>query len=347
MGRMTAGSLFDLIHGFFMTYLPGQKCASPHTAVAYRQAINLYLGFICESTGTALKNLDFSAFQKQHAEGFLAWMKDTKQYAPATINQKMAGIREFLSYASARNPELVVYLRGFSDIPRQKTDTWASIDYMSENAVNAILRQPDPNTRSGLRDLFYMVMIYDTAARVDEMAKIRICDVRIGKTSTVMLQGKGSKTRTVPLMERTVSYFRQYVILFHPHETEYSKQPLFYVERKGTVTPMSDDNVRRFMKKYASLARSECTEVPDSVYPHLWRHSRAMHLYQHGMDLTLISQWLGHANLEVTLVYAHADTEKKREAINKAMENTSLATPDASVFMVDDDELLKKLCGLR
>lgn len=72
-----------------------------------------------------------------------------------------------------------------------------------------------------------------------------------------------------------------------------------------------------------------------------------MHLYQHGMDLTLISQWLGHASLEVTLVYAHADTEKKREAINKAMENTSLSTPDAAVFKVDDDELLKKLCGLK
>ena len=347
MGRMTDSSLFDRIHDFLMVYLPDQKCASPHTVIAYRHAINIYLDFICESTGTVLKNLDFSVFQKQHAEGFLAWMKDTKQYTSSTINQKMAGIREFLSYASARNPELVVYLRVFSDMPRQKTDTWASIDYMSENAVNAILRQPDPTTRQGLRDLFYMVMIYDTAARVDEMMKIRICDIRTGKAPTVTLQGKGSKTRIVPLMERTVSYFKQYVNLFHPQETEYSRQPLFYVKRRGMTAPMSDDNVRRFMKKYADMARLECTEVPDSVYPHLWRHSRAMHLYQHGMDLTLISQWLGHANLEVTLVYAHADTEKKREAINKAMENTSLATPDASVFKVEDDELLKKLCGLR
>lgn len=347
MGRMTDSSLFDRIHDFLMVYLPDQKCASPHTVIAYRHAINIYLDFICESTGTVLKNLDFSVFQKQHAEGFLAWMKDTKQYTSSTINQKMAGIREFLSYASARNPELVVYLRVFSDMPRQKTDTWASIDYMSENTVNAILRQPDPTTRQGLRDLFYMVMIYDTAARVDEMMKIRICDIRAGKAPTVTLQGKGSKTRIVPLMERTVSYFKQYVNLFHPQETEYSRQPLFYVKRRGMTAPMSDDNVRRFMKKYADMARLECTEVPDSVYPHLWRHSRAMHLYQHGMDLTLISQWLGHANLEVTLVYAHADTEKKREAINKAMENTSLATPDASVFKVEDDELLKKLCGLR
>lgn len=347
MGRLTAGSLFDLIHDFLMVYLPGQKCTSPLTVTSYRYAINLYLDYICGSTGTILKNLDFTAFRKQNAEDFLAWMKDTKEYAPATINQKTAAIREFLSYASARNPGLVVYLRGFSEIPRQKTDTWASVSYMSENAVNAILRQPNPNTRSGLRDLFYMIMLYDTAARVDEMAKIRVCDVRINKTPTVVLHGKGSKLRTVPLMERTVSHFRQYVSLFHPQETEYSRQPLFYVRRKGITAPMSDDNARRFIQKYASMARLECTEVPENVYPHLWRHSRAMHLYQRGMDLTLISQWLGHASLEVTLVYAHADTEKKREAINKAMENTSLSTPDAAVFKVDDDELLKKLCGLK
>lgn len=113
MGRITDSSLFDQIHGFLMVYLPAQKCSSPHTVIAYRHAINLYLDFICGSTKAALKNLDFSVFQKQHAEEFLAWMKDTKQYSSATINQKMAGIREFLSYASARNPELVVYLRGF------------------------------------------------------------------------------------------------------------------------------------------------------------------------------------------------------------------------------------------
>ncbi len=101
----------------------------PLTVTSYRYAVNLYLDFICGSTGSILKNLDFTVFRKQNAEDFLAWMKDTKKYAPATINQKMAAIREFLSYASARSPELVVYLRGFSEMPRQKNcpcpDTWA------------------------------------------------------------------------------------------------------------------------------------------------------------------------------------------------------------------------------
>ncbi len=348
MGRLTKNSLFELMNAFFTVFLPNQRCVSPNTLKAYKNAMNNYLDYISDSTGKPLGKFDFCDFQQQNADAFFQWMKSVKQYSPSTINQKMAGIREFLSYASSHNPELIVYLKAFSAIPFQKTDAWASIKYMSENAVNTILRQPDTSTHQGFRDFFYMVMLYDTAARVDEMKKICICDVHLAGTPTVILHGKGNITRIVPLMENTILNYKKYKFLYHPDETAYSKLPLFYTKRNGSISEMSDDNVRRFMNKYGTMARAECLEVPENIYPHLWRHSRAMHLYQHGMDLTLISQWLGHSSLETTLVYAHADTEKKRKAINKAMENTSIATPDAALFKVDnDEELLKKLCGLK
>ncbi|WP_156989978.1 tyrosine-type recombinase/integrase [Caproicibacter fermentans] len=83
---------------------------------------------------------------------------------------------------------------------------------------------------------------------------------------------------------------------------------------------MSDDTVRYFLRQYAVEAKSDCPSIPDNVHPHLFRHSRAMHLYRRGMDLTLISQWLGHANLETSLIYAHADTEQKRQALKNPWE---------------------------
>ncbi len=107
--------------------------------------------------------------------------------------------------------------------------------------------------------------------------------------------------------------------LFHPDGQMHSQQPLFYVEQCGVRHPMSDDNVRKFLRRYGASAKKICPEVLENVHPHLWRHSRAMHLYQHGMALSLISQWLGHSNLETTLVYAYADTEQKRRAIEKSM----------------------------
>lgn len=77
------------------------------------------------------------------------------------------------------------------------------------------------------------------------------------------------------------------------------------------------------MQKYADSARIKCPEISERVHLHLWRHTRAMHLYQHGMDLTLVSQWLGHANLKTTLIYAYADAEHKRQTIVRALRDTA------------------------
>ena len=73
-----------------------------------------------------------------------------------------------------------------------------------------------------------------------------------------------------------------------------------------------------------------------------------MHLYQSGMDLTMISQWLGHSRLDTTLIYAHADTEQKRQAIERAMQNNNPISEliDAERYTVSDDTILRKLYGL-
>ena len=218
---------------------------------------------------------------------------------------------------------------------------------MSETAVKALLEQPDTKTRRGVRDQFFMILMYDSAARIQEMLDLRVCDIRLGNTPTAVLKGKGSKIRSVPLMPETINHFRNYMKLFHPDGQMHSQQPLFYVEQCGARHPMSDDNVRKFLRRYGASARRSCPEVPENVHPHLWRHSRAMHLYQHGMALSLISQWLGHSNLETTLVYAYADTEQKRRAIEKSMGRDVIAGVDLPKYSVSDEEVLKKLYGLK
>ena len=73
-----------------------------------------------------------------------------------------------------------------------------------------------------------------------------------------------------------------------------------------------------------------------------------MHLYQHGVDLTLISQWLGHSKLETTLIYAKADTEQKRRAMENANRNSPLAEKlNAQRFKLNDDDTIKRLYGLK
>ena len=148
-------------------------------------------------------------------------------------------------------------------------------------------------------------------------------------------------------MPKTVEHLRRYLALFHPGKSDYAHEYLFYTERRGIRAPMSDDNVRKLLRLYANSARRACPSIPTNLHPHHFRHSRAMHLYQHGMELALVSQWLGHANLETTLIYAHTDTEMKRRAIEKASSDICGVNARSAVPDVLDDDTLKRLYGLR
>jgi site-specific recombinase XerD len=191
--------------------------------------------------------------------------------------------------------------------------------------------------------------MYDTGARVQEVIDISVSDLRFGKTPTVTLHGKGDKIRSVPLSEKTVDNLRLHLDICQVGSTQSHSIPLFFSTIGGVRKPLSLRRVRDMIKDYGVLARTRCAEVPENVYPHLLRHSRAMHLYQHGMDLTLVSQWLGHANLDTTLVYAHADTEQKRRAIAAATSDgkKSPANISPARFKVSDEDTLKRLSGLK
>jgi site-specific recombinase XerD len=220
---------------------------------------------------------------------------------------------------------------------------------MSMDAISAIAAQTDTETSKGIRDRFFMMLMYDTGARLQEMIDIKLCDLRISKTSTITLRGKGGKIRTVPLMEKTIGHLKNYTALFHADTPLSSDAPLFFTIIHGKRNNLSASCVRLFISQYAATARECCPEIPVKVHPHLWRHSRAMHLYQQGMDLTLVQQWLGHAQLETTQMYAHADTEHKRKAIAAATpkNNPLHAKLDATRFKISDDDTLKRLTGLR
>lgn len=346
MGKVKDAQLFLLIKNFLLVYLPVQRKVSANTVTTYRTVLNQFLAYVAGSQGIPVTSVTFDMISAETVNGYLDSLTVGRELSASTRNNRLAAIRAFISYVSACRPEYISLSGKLSAIKIQKSDRFAKVDYMTEKAVEALLMEPDTRTPIGLRDQMIMVMLYDTGGRIQEVLGIRLCDLRLDKTPTARLFGKGRKVRTVPLMSNTVEKAKNYIRLFHAGQSMLSEEPLFYVERKGQRHPICDDTVRTRIQIYADNAREKCGDVPEKVYPHLWRHTRAMHLYQHGMDLTLISQWLGHANLETTLIYAHADTEAKRKAIEKAMGTDAMNKEDPSSYTVSDEEILKKLYGL-
>ena len=138
----------------------------------------------------------------------------------------------------------------------------------------------------------------------------------------------------------------KYLSVMHADERMHSETYLFFTRHKGQKAQMCDDTARFRIQRHVTTAKEKCPDVPDNPHPHMWRHTRAMHLYQHGMDLERISQWLGHNQLETTLIYAHADTEDKRKAIEAALGGGVTGELRDAPYTVDDEEILKKLYGL-
>ena len=338
--------LFTLLKNYFLIYLPNQRNASPHTIITYRTVWAKFLEFAAKKNGIKSSDITMEMLNYNMVTDYLDHLSLKEEMAISTQNNRLAAIRAFFVYASACNPAYMSQMSEISRIKPKKQDIFRGVDYMTEEAVQALLEAPDTSEKLGRRDRCIFATMYDTGARVQEILELRICDLTLEQTAKVILYGKGKKVRTVPLMKNTVELIKAYLKEFHPDEPMESDAYLFYTIREGERKKMNDDTIRCRMVKYVPVAKDKCHLVPDNIHPHLLRHSRAMHLYQNGMSLDLISQWLGHSNLETTLIYAHADTEQKRRAIEAAQGKGLNIDVKSKKYTIKDDDLLKRLYGL-
>ena len=191
-----------------------------------------------------------------------------------------------------------------------------------------------------------MILMYDTGGRIQEILDLKLSDLHLKDDHPyVVLTGKGRKTRLVPLMGKTIVNLENYIQHFHADSD--GNEYLFYTVHSGIRTQMSADTVQKFIDKYCAMARKTNVDVPEHIYCHMFRHSRAMHLYRNGMPLPLVSEWLGHAQVNTTReFYANADISMKQMAINKATSELNPILTSENRYDYSDNELLKKLYGL-
>jgi site-specific recombinase XerD len=336
---------FNAVRSFLLEYIPYQKCFSENTARSYRQALNLFVLYLRAEQGLSVKQIRFGVINRNVVLNFLDWLETERRCGVNTRNQRLMVLRSFFDYAGTLDCAQIAISETVQNVP-VKTAEGKLVSYLSEPALKALLEQPDLSKRTGLRNLFFMVLMYDTAARCCELLNAKVRDLRIRVQHPIAyLHGKGAKTRTVPLLARTIQHYERYLRAFHPDEPLDSEKPLFYTTIHGAQQQMSADTVALFLKKYGEMACRDCPATPSHIHPHMLRHTRAMHLYHQGMPMMLLSEYLGHASEETTKVYAYADTEMKRAAIDKADIVRNDAPPPIPVW-VDDEEMILKLSGL-
>lgn len=325
---------------YLTKFLPSRVGISNNTICSYRDTFTLLLRFCSEEKLIRVEKITIESLQKTLIVEFLAWLEEKRGCTVSTRNQRLAAIHAFFRYLQMEVPEHLYLCQQILAIPMKRSANKA-IQYLTLDAVKSILEAPDTSTMTGRRDLVLLSLMYDTGARVQEIADLTVADVRLENPATIKVTGKGNKSRLVPLMTPTVKLLNQYLSENNLKSIARGSYPLFQNRSHGKLTRAG---ITYILKKYVEEARSRHPElIPKVVSPHSFRHSKAMHLLQSGVNLVYIRDLLGHVSIKTTEVYARADSMMKRNALENAYQVTS---PSEMPVWQQNQDLLKWLKDL-
>ena len=275
----------------FFTYLDIEKNYSTHTALNYRIDLEEFAAFLGENSVTAVEYPDLRRF--------LAQLKG-RNLKPRTLARKLSSLRSFFKYLQREdviqsNPDkLLVTPKLDKPLPH----------FMSEEETVQLIEAPRKGKFNSLRDKAIFEILYFTGIRVSELVGLNVDDVDfIGNIIKVL--GKGKKERIVPIGDQALNVLKAYV------DQRKVNNKFIFVNKGGTR--LSDRSVRNIINKYI-LEQS----MAQHVTPHMFRHSFATHLLNHGADLRSVQELLGHVNLSTTQIYTHLTTEKLKKVYDQA-----------------------------
>ncbi len=330
---MTPTSFARYMSSYLTVFLPGIKGASYNTIASKRDTYILLLKYCDEVKHLKPEKVDIPILTADVIIGYLDWLESTRNVGISTRNIRLAAIKSLFSYIQTQTPDYIYQCQQILSIPRKK-EPEHTLEYLSLEGVKAVLDTVDPTTRQGIRDLALLTIMYDSAARVQEIADLKVDDFRAERPATLRLTGKGQKTRIIPLMEPAALLLSKYIEIYHPNHRSRHNIPLFANRKKEKLTRAG---IAYILNKYVELARKEKPElIPDTVSPHGFRHSKSMHMLQAGVPLIYIRDFLGHSEISTTEIYARCDSEQKR----KAIEATCPETVRAEVPMWQNDTSL-------
>ena len=311
---MTTTDFAKTLTAFFTRYLAGTRNLSENTIKTYRDAFRQFLEFCKDERSIAAEKLTFSKITKQLILDFLSWIEQTRKCSISTCNQRLAALHSFFRFAQSEEPSIIQLAQDIISI-RFKEYPKPVLTYLSPEHVKLLLRQPSMSTKSGRRNATLLSVLYDTGGRVQEICDILVKEVRLDSPAQITLKGKGRKVRFVPLMDNTASLLKRYIEENSLYDSGKETSPLFFNQQHEKLTR---GGMTYILQKYAKLAHKIDPSLPETITPHILRHSKAMHLYQSGSNLVYVRDILGHVDISTTDIYARMDMNMKRAALEKA-----------------------------
>lgn len=291
----------------FLLHCRLERGLSKLTLTAYRLDLNQFL-----EKQPRESSLFVSSVDKNSIREYLVFLGNT--YKPRSIKRKLATLKSFFTFLEQE--ELIEYspfrklrlrVERAKSLPR--TLSLSSVRKLLQSAYAArdLAEKTSCAFQEAVRDIAVLETLFSTGVRVSELCKLKITDVDL-KNKRILVLGKGKRERAIPLCDNAT------VNALHDYKKQYSnsldKGSSFFLNRDKR--PLSDQSIRRIVKKYQNKA---C--ITENVTPHMFRHTIATLLLENGVDIRNIQTLLGHSSLAVTEIYTHVSLSAQREALGR------------------------------
>jgi len=310
MKKQSPNLLGAVVRDYFTDHLPRLRGTSPHTIHSYRDSIVLLLRFVSEQRKKPVAVLDLVDLDPSGILAFLSYLEHDRKNGVSTRNVRLSAIHAFFHFAASRNPEHLDLAQRVLGIPFKRAQQ-RTIDYLEYEEIDSILKAIDRTTLMGYRDYALVATMFNTGARVQEIADVRACDLQLTKPFQVRLFGKGKKERYCPLWSQTATVLRS---LCRQRGLDLRSEQRVFLNHR--TDPLTRFGIRYILAKRIENAYENVPNLRKKrLHPHSIRHSTAVALLKSGVDLSVISHILGHASPTTTYRYAKIDLAMKRQAI--------------------------------
>jgi len=308
---MNAPTLGQVVYSFFIDHLQVAKGLRPSSIMSYRDGVRLFLRFVADDLGCTITRLPLSALTPERVLRFLQGLEDDRHNHVRTRNHRLAILRTFFEYLGGRVPEALIAAERVARIPIKRVAP-PETHFLDREAIRALFTGMPSGTWAAERDRTLLLFLYNTGARVQEAADLRVGQLELGPPARVRLHGKGDKWRTCPLWTETATRLQH--LVQHPDGAVRPEDPVFRSQQGDALTRFG---IYKIVRRHGGRFDADPTQRGRRVTPHVFRHTTAVHLLEAGVEINVIRGWLGHVSLETTNRYAEINLRTKEAALKK------------------------------
>lgn len=329
----------QVLFSFFEDHLKVQKGLRPGSIKSYRDTIKLFLAFVARAGRKPVTRLSLCDLSSQRVLEFLQMIEVERHNKPQTRNQRLAALHTFYRFVATHHCEMLAEAQRVEAIPNKRTSPALTL-YLEQEEIDRLFRMLASQGDRAQRDQALLMLLYNTGARVQEIADLRVGDVDLDGPLRVRLHGKGDKWRGCPIWPETAALLKQLETV----QSGDSKAAIFVSNRRQ---PLTRFGIYKLVRRHTQdLVRSDGHDQGKTISPHVFRHTTAVRLLEAGVEPNVIRGWLGHVSIDTTNRYAEITMRTKQAALATCMPPTTSAASPHRVGWRQDQDLMKWLQSL-